>query len=140
MVTVYPTAARFFRSPAEKQRAEMLDSFAEDETEDQASDKEEYLRCLQCNNVITSPSERIQVQGSHQHTYANPHGIVFEIGCFKSVKGCGHVGPASSEFSWFKGFSWRVAVCLVCLTHLGWLFVSPDGDSFHGLILDRLKS
>ncbi len=137
---MYPSAARFFRSPAEKQRDEMLDSFAEDETKDQASDKEEYIRCLQCNNVITSPSERIQVQGSHQHTFANPHGIVFEIGCFKSVKGCGHVGPPSSEFSWFKGFSWRVAVCIVCLTHLGWLFVSPDGDSFHGLILDRLIS
>jgi hypothetical protein len=31
--------------------------------------------------VITSPAERIVVQGSHQHTFANPHGIIYEIGC-----------------------------------------------------------
>jgi len=138
MVTVYPNAARFFRSPAEKQRAEMLDSFAEDETEDQASDKEEYLRCLQCNNVITSPSERIQVQGSHQHTYANPHGIVFEIGCFKDVTGCGYAGAATDEFSWFAGYSWRICFCSMCLTHLGWMFSSHAGGIFHALILDRI--
>lgn len=139
MTTGYPLLTSCFRPPAEKHRDARFDSFAEDETKDQASEKEEYLRCRQCNNVITSPSERIQIQGSHQHTFANPHGIVFEIGCFKSVKGCGHIGPSSDEFSWFKGFRWRVAVCIVCLMHLGWLFVAPDGTSFHGLILDRLK-
>jgi hypothetical protein len=26
----------------------------------------------------------------------------------------------------------------LCLTHLGWMFVSGSGDVFHGLILDRL--
>ena len=138
MITVNPGSTSLFRVPPEKQSDEMLNSFVEDEAQEQTSDQEEYIRCRQCHNVITSPTERIQVQGLHQHTFANPHGIVFEIGCFRSVKGCGHAGPASKEFSWFKGFSWRIAVCIMCLTHLGWLFDSTDEESFHGLILDRL--
>ena len=133
-----PFSDRFFRLPPEKQNDGMPISIVEDETEEQESDKEEYIICRQCHNIITSPTERIEVQGSHQHSFANPHGIVFEIGCFRNVKGCGHAGSFSTEFSWFKGFSWRIAVCIMCLTHLGWLFASQHSDSFHGLILDRL--
>lgn len=136
--TVNPCSERLFRLPPEKQNDEMPSSIVEDETEEQASDKEEYILCRQCHSIITSPTERMAVQGSHQHNFANPHGIVFEIGCFRNVKGCGHAGSFSAEFSWFKGFSWRIAVCIMCLTHLGWFFASPDSDSFHGLILDRL--
>ena len=138
--TVNPCSDRLFRLPSEKQSDEMPVSIVEDETEEQESDKEEYILCRQCHNIITSPIERIEVQGSHQHNFANPHGIVFEIGCFRNVKGCGHAGSFSTEFSWFKGFSWRIAVCIMCLTHLGWLFASQYSDSFHGLILDRLMT
>jgi hypothetical protein len=46
------------------------------------------------------------------------------------------VGGASAEFSWFSGYRWRVALCGRCLGHLGWRF--EQGDSFYGLILDRL--
>ena len=85
--TVNPCPERLFRLPHEKQSDEMPGSIVEDETEEQASDKEEYILCRQCHNIITSPTERIEVQGSHQHNFANPHGIVFEIGCFRNVKG-----------------------------------------------------
>ena len=122
----------------ERQTGELLDSLVEDQIEEKFSDDEEYILCRQCLHRITSPTEQIVVQGSHRHTFANPHGIVFEIGCFGSAGGCGHVGSASGEFTWFKGFSWRVAVCGRCLTHLGWLFISTGFESFHGLILDRL--
>lgn len=138
MLTVNLGSPHLFRVPPEKQSDEMLNSFVEDETQDKVSDPEEYIFCRQCRNRITSPAERIEVQGSHRHTFANPHGILFEIGCFRTVMGCGHAGPASTDFSWFPGFSWRIAVCIKCLTHLGWLFASPDKGSFHGLILDRL--
>ena len=136
-MATHSDSALFFRVPPEKQPDEVPDGFVEEETEEKASE-EEHILCRQCHNILTSPSERIVVQGSHHHTFANPHGIVFEIGCFGAVKGCGYAGPASNEFSWFKGFSWRVAVCVMCLTHLGWLFESREGSIFHGLILDRL--
>lgn len=104
-----------------------------DETEPQ-----EVIRCKNCGEPITTPADRISVQGAHAHTFANPHGIVFHIGCFRSVRGCSYAGSPSVEFSWFSGFAWRIALCRGCLIHLGWLFSSGGEERFHGLILDRL--
>ncbi len=96
------------------------------------------LLCRHCLVVITNRSEQIRVNGSFQHTFANPHGIVFEIGCFQNARGCGHVGAPTDEFTWFAGYYWQVAVCGSCLTHIGWRFSARDGGIFFGLILDRL--
>jgi hypothetical protein len=109
--------------------------------EDQISDEdEELILCRQCGRPITRPAERIEVAGAHKHTFANPHGIVFEIGCFRSAFGCGYTGPTTGEFTWFQGYRWKVAVCGSCAAHLGWLFTSNGSEAFHGLILDRIKS
>lgn len=104
----------------------------------ETTDQEKFLLCRQCLQVITHRSHQIIINGSHEHTFANPHGIVFEIGCFKSAVGCGYVGHPTDEFSWFKGFMWQIAVCGSCLTHVGWLFTSSSIDGFIGLILDRI--
>ncbi len=96
------------------------------------------LLCRQCLLPITSESSGIAVNGAHCHTFANPHGIVFEIGTFKVAPGCAAAGRPSSEFSWFPPHSWQVALCSACLTHVGWRFLSPEGGVFFGLILDRL--
>jgi len=138
MIIATTGSSLYLRPPREKQLDELLDSFVEEEVEEKISDDEDYILCRQCLNIITSSAERIEVHGAHQHTFANPHGIVFEIGCFRNVIGCGYAGPSSDEFTWFMGYSWRVAVCFKCLTHLGWLFTSAGHDSFNGLILDRL--
>jgi hypothetical protein len=101
-------------------------------------DEEKAIRCAQCGHAVTSPRERIEVQGMHRHTFFNPYGIIFEIGCFRAAPGCGYAGPATEEFSWFPGYSWKVAVCNACLAHLGWQYSAPDRESFHGLVLDNL--
>ena len=110
----------------------------EEEGIEQSPEEEKYIICRQCRQAITRSVERISVQGAHHHTFANPHGVVFEIGCFKYAQGCGYAGPPSTEFSWFSGYAWRVSFCTMCLTHLGWVFIAGSGDSFHGFILDRL--
>ncbi|MBC2712777.1 MAG: hypothetical protein HGJ94_17840 [Desulfosarcina sp.] len=94
--------------------------------------------CRQCLHVITSSAERKVIDGAHSHTFANPEGIVFEIACYRDAWGCGYVGPASPEFTWFVGYVWRIAVCASCHVHLGWRFSAPDGHFFHGLIASRL--
>jgi hypothetical protein len=99
--------------------------------------EEAWIRCAACTNPITFPDAAVQVRGGHVHTFANPHGMVFEIGLFSDAPGCGAVGMRSKEFTWFSGFAWRPAVCRTCLTHLGWLFTS-EATEFWGLILDRL--
>jgi hypothetical protein len=88
---------------------------------------------------VARQQDRIVVDGSHHHVFANPHGLVFEIVCFAAVTGCGVAGEASAEFTWFPGYRWRVLFCGACLTHLGWKFDGEDGGAFYGLIRDRLQ-
>lgn len=110
-----------------------------DEKEKKQTEESRQIVCRQCHNIITRPEEKIEINGAHQHTFANPHGLLFEIGCFRTAEGCGYTGEATEEYSWFKGYAWRVAVCGKCLTQIGWLFSASMGVSrFNGLILDRL--
>jgi len=95
------------------------------------------IRCRLCREEITAAQYRISVQGAHQHAFANPMGVVYDIGCFSRVRAVSTVGPETDEFTWFKGFKWRIAVCGRCRVHLGWRFTSGTAD-FHGLIIDRL--
>lgn len=101
------------------------------------TDDGDFLLCANCLNLVTSRRAAMTVDGSHQHTFANPSGMVYTIGCFRWAPGCGVVGEASAEFSWFSGFLWRVAVCTACRCHLGWRFLSCE-SSFYGLIMDHL--
>ena len=138
MISATPDWAYFFRIPVNRPGEEGDTATLEKEAGDPSPEEEEYILCRQCHQAITKPAERIAMQGAHRHTFANPHGIIFEIGCFRNAKGCGYAGVASDDFSWFAGYSWRVCFCTMCLTHLGWMFSPKGGHLFHGLILDRL--
>jgi hypothetical protein len=101
-------------------------------------DREKALRCRACNFAITAPKERFTQDGKHHHTFFNPAGIVYEIGCFKDAPGCLPYGSLSREFTWFKGYSWQVVYCKECLEHLGWYYATA-GNGFFGLVLNRLR-
>jgi hypothetical protein len=126
------------RRPSEKHGGEKPEDIVEAASEEEAAEEDEHILCRQCRKIITHPAEQIQINGAHQHTFANPHGIVYQIGCFGSAMGCGSVGPVTDEFTWFPGYNWQIAVCGSCLTHLGWTFFSGGGGRFYGLILDHL--
>jgi hypothetical protein len=96
------------------------------------------ILCAACGHRITSERNRIEAGGSYEHRFFNPHGILFHIGCFRSAGGCLTTGEANLDFTWFPGYAWRLALCRGCLQHLGWRFESSAGDSFFGLVLNRL--
>jgi hypothetical protein len=125
METVEIVHTPLFREQPSKKSGEDAPELIEEEAEEPSPEEEEYILCRQCHQAITRPAERISVQGAHHHTFANPHGIVFEIGCFKYAQGCGYAGSPSTEFTWFSGYAWRVSFCTMCLTHLGWVFKLP---------------
>ncbi len=111
-----------------------------EQTSDQAENStqdEKIIVCASCNYHITDPSKQIVVDQSFNHIFANPHGHVFEIGCFSQARGCVSSSISSNEFSWFVGFSWQIVICRYCSNHLGWVF-SSDTNRFFGLILDKL--
>ena len=95
------------------------------------------LACAGCLQAITNTAARTAVAGAHEHTFANPAGFQFRIGCFARASGCTTVGEGSTYRSWFAGYSWHVEHCSVCGDHLGWLF-RGEGHVFHRLVLDRL--
>jgi len=80
----------------------------------------------------------MEMSGAHEHTFVNPAGVQHHLGCFATAPGCVHVGATESAFSWFPGWTWQIAVCARCHTHMGWIF-RLAGQQFHGLILAALK-
>ncbi len=128
----------FLRIPPETPVGPDGDTVVDAGAEIEPEDNGDAILCRQCRAVITRTTDRIEVQNAHQHTFANPHGIVFQIECFQAAQGLVNVGPQTDEFSWFAGHSWKVAVCITCLSHLGWWFSAKHGAGFYGLIIDRL--
>ena len=125
----------FFREQADSVQRPGLAVNDEEESE---QEREKVLRCWKCNTEITRERQRISKDGKHLHTFFNPAGIVYEIGCFHHASGCLLQGAVSQEFSWFRGYTWQICVCIACLEHLGWYF-SGGSDGFFGLIANRLK-
>jgi hypothetical protein len=97
------------------------------------------LLCFACGLGITNDRERITAGGAHEHTFTNPGGYVYRIGCFRRAPGCAQAGEPTLEHTWFPGHSWRLALCAGCRAHLGWAFQTGESE-FFGLILDRLIS
>lgn len=123
------------RGPFEPER----ESDEQPEQEGDVDEKpEKAILCGKCNHTVTSERQRIEVDGAHRHRFMNPHGFLFDIGCFGEASGCLVIGEPSTEFSWFPGFAWRYAVCSACHEHLGWTFEGPGETRFHGLVLNRL--
>ncbi len=115
-----------------------VDHVQEVETRDnEDSDKKEFLLCAACKYPITRKNDRIQIHERHQHVFANPHGYIFQIGCFAQAPGCVTAGEETSYFTWFAGYAWQLALCAQCLTLLGWAFRTEE-SRFFGLILDQL--
>jgi len=106
----------------------------------QRDDEDKRLYCAHCGRPITDQNQRIPVQGGHEHTFTNPHGLVFRIGCFAAAPGCAQTGMLTEEWTWFRGYLWQVALCRGCGNHLGWRYRDYGGEGFYGLILPRLKS
>ncbi|MBV8756530.1 MAG: hypothetical protein JO257_04625 [Deltaproteobacteria bacterium] len=94
--------------------------------------------CIACEHEITDNAQRIDMAGAHEHTFVNPAGHAFRIGCFGAAPGCAHLSAEETAFSWFPGWAWRVALCGRCGAHLGWGYRNAGGQ-FWGLILVALR-
>lgn len=108
-----------------------------DKTSLAAPEKKKVL-CRSCGAEITDNSFATNVNDSHEHSFFNPHGYVFQIRCYSAATGCISAGNPSNEFTWFSGYTWQLAVCNKCSAHLGWRFQS-DSVSFYGLIRDKIS-
>jgi hypothetical protein len=97
---------------------------------------DDTVRCGACRHDITQHRLAIRVNGSHAHTFRNPAGWSYRIGCFRDAAGAAPLGESTVEHTWFPGYAWRLAHCGGCGRHLGWWFLGTD--AFAGLVLTRL--
>lgn len=103
-------------------------------------EEKEILYCVSCLKLITRGDQRIQVEGSHEHTYFNQAGMIFTIGCFEDAQGAFGEGTPTDDFTWFRGYHWSLARCSDCFAHIGWQYIGSGQGSFWGLILNRLTN
>lgn len=115
---------------------EIDDLLVEEEQPDEPTGKRMY--CAACRQPICNESDQVSQLGAFRHTFINPYGNEFEIGCFQRAR-CAVSGMPSKELTWFPGYAWRIATCEGCSTHLGWEYSDPEGDVFFGLILGNLS-
>ena len=95
------------------------------------------LVCARCAAFVANRSARIEVAGAHTHSFINPEGAIFRVGCFAVAPGAAPWGEPSQHWTWFAGFEWQAASCRGCWAHLGWLYTAGTA-SFVALILDRV--
>lgn len=131
MVLVYSALEKDSKRPVSKESTGLRDQ------KDKRDLWDGELFCAFCGNPITRRDDKIEVNGGDEHTFANPGGHIFHIGCFRTAPGCATDVRETGEFTWFSGYVWSGAVCAQCGSHLGWRF---RGESFvfFGLILGRL--
>ncbi|MBI5165051.1 MAG: hypothetical protein HY985_14260 [Magnetospirillum sp.] len=91
--------------------------------------------CIRCGQFVTRTSWALRMGGDHEHVLFNPAGVIFRVACFADAPGVVAVGSASGQFTWFRGYLWRVALCRGCDTHLGWMYEGTGAPAvFFGLI------
>lgn len=97
--------------------------------------EQKYVKCSDCQHVLTHAETAIAVLGSHVHTKTNPFGRSFSFRCFKEGLGCFVRGDSQEADSWFPRHVWQYLHCEACNVHLGWFFTGED--SFFGIREDQ---
>ena len=113
------TATRLLREPDSPERSGTPSAKRERST---SEGDEFWLCCAQCGLRVVPSSAIFRPGAETPLVFANPEGMVFELVTASRAEGLTFVGPSVSEFSWFAGYAWRVALCAGCMSHLGWRY------------------
>lgn len=81
------------------------------------------IRCKTCQTLIAKRSDMLVMSSDGPlGAYANPHGYVHEVMTLTRTSGIAVTGPPVKEYSWFPGYAWSAAECIMCGTQMGWYF------------------
>lgn len=88
-----------------------------------------YFLCKRCRNKIAMYNDIFAMsKDAVNANYCNPAGYVHETltvnKTFESAVQM--VDRPSTEFSWFPGYAWQIAICKKCFTHVGWKFMAVN--------------
>ncbi|TKW26288.1 hypothetical protein SEVIR_3G178400v4 [Setaria viridis] len=81
------------------------------------------IKCRICQSHIAKRSNMVVMSTDGPlGAYVNPHGCVHETITVSNATGLALIGNPSTVHSWFPGYSWTIASCAACESHIGWLF------------------
>lgn len=86
-----------------------------------------YFDCKRCRTRIACYSDIFAMaKGNVNVNYCNPAGYIHEtLTVHKTIDDSARiVERPSTEFSWFPGYAWQIAVCNKCSSHIGWKFIA----------------
>jgi hypothetical protein len=100
--------------------------------------------CIECDGLITYSDRLIDIGGTHRHLLVNLSGVTCDFYTFYSCPGAIAAGEAIEEYTWFCGYSWRMAFCRLCGRHLGWFYESISRYErpleFWGILVGSIKA
>ncbi len=115
------------------------------------ADEERIFVCRRCETAVATHRQLFAMRAaSFTQVFPNPHGHMKVIYTFRDARAVRPAGLPTDDFTWFEGYTWRVAYCAACDHHLGWLFEragggegfggagSSDPAAFYGLLKDEL--
>ena len=108
-----------------------------EESAEESPVTDKRVLCRNCHGYVAEINDRIRINDSDYHIFRNPMGLFFRVICFSRADGVLPVTEYTYENTWFSNYSWSIALCLGCHTHLGWHYRS-ENSVFYGLIADRL--
>jgi cereblon len=107
-------------------------------------DRDRPLRCRRCGAAVADERDVIVMGRDAVQVFFNPHGYLHELFTVRRARGLAIEGERTAEFSWFPGYTWRIAYCERCGAHLGWLFEAErsgaEPPSFYGLRRSEVTS
>lgn len=107
-----------------------------------AAEGEAALVCRACSATVSSERWLFSMRApSPVQVFPNPHGIMLEIMTLEAAWGLRFESWASTDFTWFAGYAWRIVYCHGCAAHLGWRFEGSGAPStFFGLLTKAVGS
>jgi len=81
------------------------------------------ILCRTCRTRLSDPGAVFPMKtGGATGVFMNPHGFLHEVVTVRRAENIVHLGWPTTDFSWFPGYAWEIALCAACREHVGWRF------------------
>ncbi len=124
------------------EKAEKPSPTAVRKTAERTADEKRPILCRRCRQEVSDRSLLFSMgDAGVRRVFSNPYGLLLEIVTVLDARGLTLVSLPTTEFTWFPGYAWEVAMCSTCGVQLGWRFLAvaaSEPERFFGLLTSAI--